>query len=59
MTNEMAHPDLMLMKIDPIWDHFCISEHTLILNSYGDTHMLKVEQIPLTMAMECKCVLEC
>ena len=44
MTNEMAHPDLMLMKIDPIWDHFCISEHTLILNSYGDTHMLKVEQ---------------
>jgi hypothetical protein len=28
------------MKLDLIWDYFCISDHNLILNSYGDTHQL-------------------
>jgi hypothetical protein len=39
MTNEMAiHPDPTLIKLDPIWGYFCISDHNLILNIYGDTH---------------------
>ena len=28
----------MLIKLDPIWVYFCISNHNLILNSYGDIH---------------------
>ena len=37
MTNE-GHPDPVLIKLDPIWGYFCISDHNIILNSYGDTH---------------------
>jgi len=29
----------MLMKLDPIWVYFSISNHNLILNSYGDTQV--------------------
>jgi hypothetical protein len=28
----------MLIKLDPIWGCFCISDHNLILDSCGDTH---------------------
>jgi hypothetical protein len=34
----VGHPDPTLIKLDPIWVYFCISNHNIILNSYGDTH---------------------
>ncbi len=36
----VGHPDPKLLKLDPIWFYFCISNHNIILNinSYGDTH---------------------
>jgi hypothetical protein len=33
-TTEMAIQTPVLMKLDPIWGYFCISDHNLILNSY-------------------------
>jgi hypothetical protein len=33
-----GHPDPMLLKLDPIWDYYCISDHNLILDSYQDAH---------------------
>ncbi len=33
-----GHPDLLLLKLDPIWGYFCISDRKLILIIYGYTH---------------------
>ncbi len=33
-----GHPDPTLLKLDPIWGYFCVSDHNLILDSYQDTH---------------------
>ena len=30
--------DIYQCVLDHIWGYFCISNHNLILNSYGDTH---------------------
>ena len=32
-------PDPVLIKLDPIWGYFCISDHNLILSTYGDMQL--------------------
>ncbi len=35
-TTEMAIQTPVLTKLDPFWGYFCISDHNLILITYGD-----------------------
>jgi hypothetical protein len=43
-TTEMAIQTPMLMKLDPTWGYFCISDHNLILNSYTEIHVVENRQ---------------
>jgi len=38
VMDQLWHLVRMLIKLDPIWVYFCITNHNLKLNSYGDTH---------------------
>jgi hypothetical protein len=45
----------MLMKIDPIRGYFCISDHNVILNNYGDTHTWSWRKMP-SFVTQMRCI---
>ncbi len=40
----------MLIKLNPIWGYFCISDHNLILKIVTEIHMVKNRQKGITKA---------
>ena len=41
-----GHPDKVLIKPDPIWGYFCISDQNLILSTFGDMQQWSLAKSP-------------